>query len=124
MTDILLWIYLINAILLINHEIDSAYWQEWNLFRLPGGITLFLIIHFPMLFFVLYGLILISRNAFAGLIISLLLSFSGIFAFVIHMVFIKKGRTEFKLPVSLFILFATLLVSVIQGIVTLYLLFR
>jgi hypothetical protein len=26
---ILFWIYLINAILLINHEIDSAYWKEW-----------------------------------------------------------------------------------------------
>lgn len=47
MFDILLWLYLANAILLICHEMDSAYWKEWELFRLPGGITLFLIIHFP-----------------------------------------------------------------------------
>jgi hypothetical protein len=38
-----------NAILLINHEIDSAYWKEWELFKLPGGIGGFLILHFPML---------------------------------------------------------------------------
>ena len=122
MNEILLWVYLINAVLLINHEIDSAFWQEWKLFRLPGGITLFLVIHFPMLFFVLWGLILVSRNAFAGFIISLLLSFGGIFAFVIHMVFLKKGHDEFKKPISLFILLATLLTSVVQGIMTLYVL--
>ena len=124
MNEILLWIYLVNALLLINHEIDSAYWQEWNLFRLPGGITLFLVLHFPMLFFVLYGLILVSRNAYSGLIISLLLSFAGLFAFVIHMVFLKKGHKEFRQPISLFILFATLTASMIQAIVTIIFLSR
>ena len=29
--------YFVNSVLLIVHEIDSAYWEEWNLFRLPGG---------------------------------------------------------------------------------------
>ena len=36
MTDLLVWLYLTNAVLLINHEIDSAYWKEWELFKLPG----------------------------------------------------------------------------------------
>ena len=30
--DLLFWTYLINAVILINHEIDSAYWQEWKFF--------------------------------------------------------------------------------------------
>ncbi|MCK4852588.1 MAG: outer membrane lipoprotein-sorting protein, partial [Candidatus Omnitrophica bacterium] len=30
---------LVNSILLINHEIDSAYWNEWKLFKMKGGIT-------------------------------------------------------------------------------------
>jgi len=38
MADLLLWLYLANAVLLINHEIDSAYWKEWELFKLPGGM--------------------------------------------------------------------------------------
>ena len=65
MAETLFWIYLINAVLLINHEIDSAYWKEWELFRLPGGITGFLVIHFPLLFLVLHGLVLVYQGALA-----------------------------------------------------------
>ncbi len=122
MFDILFWIYLINSVLLITHEMDSAYWKEWDLFKLPGGISGFLIIHFPIIFLVLYGLILVFQHAFAGLVISLVLSFSGIFAFSIHMFFIRRGRNEFKAPISLFILTATLIVSIIQALITIYLL--
>jgi len=39
MADFLFWLYLSNSILLINHEIDSAYWKEWELFKLPGGLS-------------------------------------------------------------------------------------
>lgn len=122
MADILFWIYLINSVLLINHEIDSAYWKEWDLFKLPGGITGFLIVHFPTLFLVLYGLVLVSQRTFAGLIFSLVLSFGGMFAFTIHTYFIKRGRHEFNTPISQFILIATLIVSLAQAAITAYLL--
>lgn len=122
MFDILLWLYMANAVLLINHEIDSAYWKEWELFKLPGGITGFLIIHFPLLFLVLYGQIEVYKQSHTGLIFSLVLSAAGIFAFCIHMFFIKKGREEFKVPISIFILAATLIVSIAQAILTIHLL--
>jgi len=122
MFEILFWIYLLNSVLLINHEIDSAYWREWDLFKLPGGITGFLVIHLPLVFLVLYGLILVSQHSFAGLIFSLFLSLSGMFAFGIHLFFIKKGRSEFRVPMSLFILTAVLIVSIIQAIISIYLL--
>ena len=80
MGELLFWIYLINAVLLINHEIDSAYWKEWDLFGLPGGITGFLLIHFPLLFLILYGLVLVYQLTIAGLILSLALSLGGVFA--------------------------------------------
>ena len=121
MADFLIWLYLFNSVLLINHEIDSAYWKEWELFKLPGGITGFLLIHFPLLLFVLYGLILVSRQTFSGMIFSLILCFSGIFAFSIHIYFLKNGRKEFDKPISKFILAATLIVSILQLIVTIYL---
>jgi hypothetical protein len=123
MADLLLWLYLSNSVLLINHEIDSAYWKEWELFKLPGGITGFLLIHFPMLLFVLYGLILVSRQTFSGMIFSLILCFGGIFAFSIHTYFLKNGRKEFDKPISKLILAATLIVSIVQLIVTTYLIF-
>jgi hypothetical protein len=119
MSEVLFWIYLTNAILLINHELDSAYWKEWKLFKLPGGISGFLLIHFPLFFIVLYGLVLLSQNNIYGLIASLLLSFGGIFAFSIHTYFLAKGRKEFKTPLSIFILVSTLIISIVQGILTL-----
>jgi hypothetical protein len=120
--ETLFWVYLINAILLINHEIDSAFWKEWDLFHLPGGISGFLLLHFPILFLILYGLILVFKQSFWGLIFSLLLSCGGLFAFSIHTYFIKKGRDEFTMPISLFLLRATLAVSVVQAALSIYLL--
>jgi hypothetical protein len=114
---------MINATLLIIHEIDSAFWKEWELFKLPGGIGGFLILHFPIVFFILYGLVLVSRRSFAGLIISLILCAGGIFAFCIHMVFIRSGRHEFSTPISRTILTLMLMVSTLQAAVTIYLLF-
>ena len=122
MTGLLFWLYLVNAVLLINHEIDSAYWKEWELFRLPGGIGGFLLLHFPLLFLILYGLVLLDRGTAAGLALSLVLSLGGLFAYSIHTYFIRKGREEFKTPVSQIILVATLIVSLVQGAVTILML--
>ena len=122
MWEILFWAYLVNAVLLINHEIDSAYWQEWELFHLPGGITGFLLLHFPLLFLILYGLVLVYQQAFGGLVVSLLLSLGGLFAFSIHTFFVRRGREEFKSPLSRFILVGTLMVSLVQAGITVYLL--
>jgi hypothetical protein len=122
MYDFLFWIYLVNAVFLINHEIDSAFWKEWELFRLPGGVTGFLILHFPILLFVLYGLVLVNKRTFAGLIFSMVLAFGGIFAFAIHTLFIRKGREEFTSAISQFILYGTLILSSIQILLTILLL--
>jgi hypothetical protein len=118
MWQALFWLYLMNAVLLINHEIESAYWREWELFRLPGGISGFLIIHFPLLLVILYGTVLVYRQSLSGLIISAIMCAGGIFAFCIHSFFIRKGNREFTLPISRLILTATLVVSLVQGVVT------
>ena len=122
MFDVLLCVYLVNSVLLINHEIDSAYWKEWKLFKLPGGISFFLVLHFIILFIVLFGLVEVYWQSVAGLWFSLVLALGGVFAFSIHMYFIKRGRDEFRLPVSLFILISLLPVSLVQLGITIYLL--
>jgi hypothetical protein len=118
MSDLLLWLYIANAVLLIVHEIDSAYWKEWELFHLPGGITGFLLIHIPLVAIILWGLVLISRNSPAGAYFSLLICVAGLFAFAIHTYFLRKGHSQFDTLCSRGILIAILLVSVIQAIVT------
>ncbi len=123
MAELLVWLYLVNSVLLINHEIDSAYWKEWELFKLPGGITGFLLLHFPILFFILWGLILIVRHSIYSWVFSLLLCLGGLFAFTIHTWFLKKGRAEFDKPISKAILIAVLVISLAQLAVTLSMIF-
>ena len=122
MFEILFWLYFINATLLIVHEIDSAYWKEWELFKLPGGLNSFLIFHIPIVMIVLYGLILVNRQSIAGLIVSFVLSLSGVFAFCIHRYFIRKGHQEFTAMISQVILNSTFIVSLVQLIISIYLL--
>jgi hypothetical protein len=118
MAHVVFWLYSVNATFLIVHEIDSAYRQEWKLFRLPGGISFFLILHLPLVFLILYGLVQVQQESLAGQILSLVLSLAGIFAFTIHTFFSYRGHPEFKTPISVFILLATLGVSVAQLVTT------
>ena len=124
MKSVLLWLYLSNLILLLNHELDSAYWKEWRLFKLPGGITGFLLIHFPLFFLVLIGLLFVYQYTLTGLLFSLFLGLSGIFAFSIHTYFFKKGNKEFNTLISKLILWAILFASTIQLIVTVLLILK
>ena len=55
MQTALFWIYTVNLLFLIVHEMDSAYWKEWELFHLPGGLGGFLLLHFPLLLPALWG---------------------------------------------------------------------
>ena len=91
-TTLLFWLYLANAVILINHEIDSAYWQEWKLMnpKDTNGINGFLLLHFPMLFIILYGLVLVDRGTTGGYVLSLFLAVGGIFAFFFHFYHIRK----------------------------------
>lgn len=108
-------LYLLNTALLATHEIDSAFWKEWELFGLPGGIQVFLVLNFLLLLVVLYGFRQLLRGARSGQMFALLLAAGGVFAFVIHGYFILTGHREFTLPVSIGLLVAILIVSLIQG---------
>jgi len=111
---LLIRLYTVNLAILITHEIDSAYWKEWNLFGLPGGIQFFLLVNFLLVLFFLYGLDRVIQWTSSARLFSYALSLTGIFAFIIHMIFLMLGHEEFTLPVSLLILAATLLISVFQ----------
>ncbi|TXT58320.1 MAG: conserved membrane protein of unknown function [Promethearchaeota archaeon] len=118
--DLLFWTYLINAVILINHEIDSAYWQEWKLFCADDKIDIkgFLIIHFPILFAVFLGLVLIDKEMTSGYVISLLVAAGGIFAFLFHFYHLRRGRHEFNNWLSKLMLILTLPISLFQMALT------
>jgi hypothetical protein len=112
--DTLLWLYGANAVILTVHEIDSAYWREWRLLRLPGGIALFLLL--------LAGLVLVERESDAGFAISLVVSAAGVAAFALHAALLARGHPEFRTAASVTVLAAILVASLAQGALTLTLL--
>ncbi len=118
--NLLFWVYLVNAVILINHEIDSAYWQEWKLINPndKNGIKGFLILHIPMLFAILLGLVLVYDSQFAGYILSLILSVGGLFAFAFHFYHLHKGKQEFNTPLSKGLIISTFIISLFQLFLT------
>lgn len=118
--DTLTWLYLINATLLIIHEMDSAYQKEWELFHLPGGAGLFLVLHVPLIGAVLYGFLEAAQKTQVGLWFSFVLSIVGLGAFGIHFFFLKRGAPQFRQAVSVATLIAILLASQAQLLVTIF----
>lgn len=108
-------LYLVNATLLVTHEIDSAYWREWELLHLPGGIQGFLVCHLVLLPLVLFGLAEVARGRQSGLWFSLGLAGAGILACLIHGFYLLGGYPQFRLPMSLGVLGTSAVVSLIQG---------
>ena len=114
-TPMLLWLYLLNAAVLITHEIDSAYWREWELFGIPGGIQAFLGINLFLVLVILFGHQALALGRASGFMFSWMLAAGGIFAAVIHTFFLLKGSEAFTTPASLALLAATLVLSLAQA---------
>ena len=124
MQEGILWTYFANSLLLITHQIDAAYWKEWELFGLKGGIAGFLLFNLFATALLLYGLILIIEDSPNGILFSFLMGVIGVFTFLIHVYFINKGRKEFRTATSLSILAAILIVSSIQILLSALLFFH
>ena len=92
------------------------------MFRLPGGITGFLLLHFPLYIVGLYGLVMVYHAQLAGFILSLLVATAGVFAFCIHTYFLHRGGSQFDTAISKLILAALLGISILQISITIYLL--
>ena len=109
-----------NATILINHEIDSAYWQEWKLINPndKNGINGFLILHFPIIIAILLGLVFVYENEFVGLIFSFILASGGVFAFFFHFYHLSKGKQEFNTLLSKGLIILTFVISIFQIMLT------
>jgi hypothetical protein len=112
-------LYALNATLLLGHEIDSAYWREWELFHLPGGIQLFVFLHLLLLPLVLYGYREVCRRGARARVASLLLASIGMGAALLHAAFLLSGDARFTLLMSVLLLKAIFVVSLLQLIIAL-----
>lgn len=118
-TPLLLWLYLLNAAVLITHEIDAAYWHEWALFGIPGGIQTFLILNLLLVIVILYGHQALALGLFSGFVLSWVLVAGSLFAVGIHTYFLLLGSDAFQLPASLALFVAALVLSLVQAAVLL-----
>ena len=83
-------IYILNATLLLLHEIESAYEKEWEILKLPGEITLFLLLHIPIILVIFYGLIEIEKSSAMGMALGLILGIGGVIPFFVHKIIVPK----------------------------------
>ena len=92
-------LYVLNATLLLLHEIESAYEKEWEILKLPGKITGFLLFYIPIIIFIFYGLIEIEKKSTIGLIFGIVTGIGGIIPFLVHKVIVRKAE-HFNLIIS------------------------
>jgi len=94
---VLVFFYIINVTLLLLHEIESGYEKEWEILKLPGKITGFLLLHIPIIFILLYGLYCIIQHPQFKFIISIIIGASGFIPFFVHKVIVNKKECFNKL---------------------------
>ena len=104
--------YILNATLLLLHEIESAYEKEWEILKLPGKITGFLILHIPIIIVLFYGLIEIEKQTALGLILGIITGVGGVIPFLVHKVFVKRSE-HFNLMISNAIIYLNILTGLV-----------
>lgn len=90
MTTITL-LYIMNAMLLLLHEMESAYEREWEILKLPGGITGFLLMHIPIIILLFYGLIELEQGTGIGSILGAVFGFSGLLPLLVHKLLVRRA---------------------------------
>jgi hypothetical protein len=108
--------YILNATLLLLHEIESAYEKEWEILKIPGRITFFLILHIPIILILFYGLLEIAKLSLIGLWLGVITGIGGMIPFFVHKIFVKR-KERFNSPISNIIIY----LNIITGIVTIIL---
>jgi hypothetical protein len=103
--------FIINATLLLLHEIESAYEKEWEILKLRTGLTGFLIIHIPLILIFFYGILEIDKPSYAGLILGIITGVGGLVPFLVHKIFVRR-KDHFNLVISNIIIY----LNIISGV--------
>ena len=109
--ELLTFVYILNASLLLLHEIESAYEKEWEILNLPGRITGFLLLHIPILFILFYGLIEIEKQTKFGMIIGLIIGIGGVIPFAVHKIIVRR-KEHFNKPISNILIYSNIITGV------------
>jgi hypothetical protein len=109
----------LNLTLLIAHQIDAAYWHEWEMFGLPGGAQVFNVLNMVIFLIVLGCFVPVVARKPSGLHCALAIAAVSALVLPIHAGFALAGYSQFHLPVSIAVIVGTFLVSIVQVYVVL-----
>lgn len=111
-------IIVLNVALLVTHQIDAAYWREWEMFRIPGGIQVFVVVN-AVLFTVILGCLgRVFRREPAGYGCSVFIGVLSALVLPIHAAFAFAGFEQFAMPVSIAVIAGSFLTAVAQLVLT------
>ncbi|WP_373889601.1 DUF6713 family protein [Massilia sp. MB5] len=99
--------YFATLLALIVHQIDAAYWHEWDMFGVPGGIQGFLVFNGCAVGALLWGYRSVLLQRPSARIWSKVCGMVGLGTLAIHAAFAFTGRHEFALPLSIFSIVAS-----------------
>ena len=106
--------YLTTLCFLTFHQIDAAYWQEWDMFYLPGGIQLYLVFNIIIIPILLAGYKSVIVGSDSAYKYAYLCAGLGILTFMIHGAFLLLGHDQFTLPLSLLLIGGCLVSAIWQ----------
>src|SRR5450830_69076 len=96
--------YFCTMLCLILHQIDAAYWQEWDMFYLPGGVQGFLAFNLAAIALVLVGYRHVLLSTPRAVLYACVCAALGVGTFLIHAGFALAGLAQFHLPLSVAII--------------------
>jgi hypothetical protein len=111
-------VVILNLALVLTHQVDAAYWHEWEMFQLPGGIQLNNFINVLTFIALLYLFVPVIQRKASGITCSLVIAAIAALVLPIHTGFAIAGYQQFHLPFSIFIIVGTFLLSILQVVLT------
>ena len=97
-------LYIINVTLIILHEIESGYEKEWELLKIPGKLTGFLLLHIPIVFMFFYGFYCIIIYPQSKGILSIVVGIIGFIPFIVHKLIVNRKENFNKLISNIIII--------------------
>ena len=111
-------VIILNLALVLAHQVDAAFWREWEMFGLPGGIQLFNALNVVIFLVVLSCFVTVIQRRSNGFRCSLIIALLCASVLPIHAAFALSGFTQFHLPFSVFLIGATFATSIVQVALT------
>lgn len=96
--------YFWTMLFLILHQIDAAYWKEWEMFHVPGGVQGFLVFNLAAITLVLVGYRHVLLATPRAVLYACVCAALGVGTCLIHAGFALAGMEQFHLPLSVAII--------------------